>query len=215
MAQTYNRAPRRANHDKEIFSHALRNNPMLSAASGGAIIAGSCTTLGNTLVMCLLTAALMPLIGYISAREAERISPQRRRAFYCAAAALVVFVLSLIFDSIVLGCVEAVGVFAPLLAVNPLILSRTAPGAPILTRREAVFEGLACALAFALVALPVGLIRELLGKGELLGIWMGFAGNEIFSRPFFGFILCGLALAFLRRVTAKPEHTRRGEEEQK
>ena len=205
MALTYNDRSRRTSDDRAIFSHALRNNPLLSAASGAALAAGGCTTPLSALVMCLIMAAVLPLLGYISAVERERIRPERRMAAYCAAAAAAVFVLSLILDSIVLGCVEAMGVFVPLMAVDPLVLSRTAPDAPILTRREACLEGLACALAFALTALPVGLIRGLLGSGELFGLWLGFAGNSVFARPFIGFILCGLILALLRRLMAQPE----------
>ena len=212
MALTYNDRSRRVSDDRAIFSHALRNNPLLSAASGAALAAGGCTTPGSALVMSLTIAAVMPLLGYVSAVERERIRPERRLAAYCAIAAAVIFVLSLIMDSIVLGCVETIGVYVPLMAVDPLVLSRTSPDAPILTRREACLEGLACALAFALTALPVGVIRGLLGSGKLFGLWLGFSGNDVFTHPFIGFIFCGLTLALIRRLTAQPERASAGKE---
>ncbi len=207
MALMYNARSRRNSDDGAIFAHALRHNPILSAAAGTVLVAGGCRTLGNSVVMCIIMTVLLPLLGYLSAIERERISSQKRMAAYCAGATAVIFVLSLIIDNIVLGCVEAVGIFVPLMAVSPLVLARTAPDAPILTRREAVIEGLTRSLVFALIAIPVGFIRELFGHGTLFGMWLGFAGNDIFDRPFIGFILCGLAVALIRRLTATPERS--------
>jgi len=207
MALRYNDRSRRLSDDAEVFSYALRQNPLLTAAAGTAVVAGGCTSLGNAVILCIMMVILLPLIGFISAVEQERIRPHLRLAAYCAISAVVVFLISLAIDGMVLGSVEELGIFAPLVAFSSLVLARTSEDAPILTRREAVHEGFAYAVAFIMLALPVGLIREVLGKGEIFGGWLGFSGKPQFSKPWFGFILCGLAIAVIRRATDKPERT--------
>lgn len=205
MALMYNERSRRLSEDGEVLSYALRQNPILSTAAGAVLIAGGCATLGNAVVLSIIMLFMLPLIGFVSAVEMEGFKPERRYAAYCAIAAGGVFLISLIVDNIVIGCVEALGIFAPLAAVNSLMLARTSEDAPILTRREAVVEGAACAIIFACIALPVGLVRELLGSGSIGGGWLGFSGNPIFKSPFAGFVLCGFAIAIIRRITAEPE----------
>ena len=167
MALRYNERSLRLSDDAEVFSCALRQNPLLATAAGAAVIAGGCTTLGNAVVLCIMTLIIMPVMGFISSVEMERIRQEFRLAVYCAISSALVFILSLIIDSVVLESVEALGIFAPLTAFSSLILARTSEDAPILTRREAVFEGLAYAAAFALTAIPVALVREIIGKGEI------------------------------------------------
>ena len=65
---------------------------------------------------------------------------------------------------------------------------------------ETVTDALALTAVFALIALPVALIREILGSGELFGISLGFKGNSVFLLPFMGFILCGYLMALVRKM---------------
>lgn len=215
MALMYNERSRRLSEDGEVLSYALRQNPILSAAAGAVLIAGCCTTLGNAVVLSIIMLIMLPLIGFVSAVEMERFHPERRYAAYCAIAAGGVFLVSLIVDNIVIGCVEALGIFAPLAAVNSLILARTSDDAPILTRREAVVEGLACAIIFMGISLSVGFLRELLGSGSIGGGWLGFDGNPVLQSPFAGFILCGFAIAIIRKITDKPQRISITEEGEK
>lgn len=205
MAMRYNNRARRTSADAGVFGCALRQNPLLTAAAGTALIVGGCTGLGNAFVLCIMMLVILPIMGIISAMEMERIRYELRLAAYCGAAALLVFILSMIIDSIALGSVEALGVYAPLAAFSSLVLARTDDNAPILTRREAVYEGFAYAVSFAAAALPVGFIREIAGDGSLLGNWLGFSGIEEFGSPWMGYILCALAIAAIRRATDKPE----------
>ncbi len=206
----YDNRAHRLSGDSEVFGYALRQNPLLTSAAGVTLIAGGCTTLGNAVVLSVMMLVLLPLMGFISALEQDRLRPEKRLAAYCAIAAGVVLVLSLIIDGVVLGSVEALGIFAPLAAMSSLVLARASDDAPILTRREALLEGLAYAAVFALAALPVGLVRELAGQGRILGGWLGFSGVEIFQKPWMGYLLCGLVTAAIRRATDRPERVSRG-----
>lgn len=185
-----------------VFGESLVENPLVTGGAGAALIAGGCTTLGAALVLSLFMAVCLPLVGMIACREKESISPRRRPAFYVAVTSAAVFLLSIILDNIIPGAVSDVGIYAPLAAMNGLVMHRTWPDARILLPREAAADGLGCALCFALLALPIAFVRELLGGGALLGIPLGLSGSAALQYPFFGFILCGLFMGIFRSLTA-------------
>ncbi len=186
-----------------IFSGTFRENPLITGAAGATLIAAGCTTLGGALILSLFMLVCLPLVGVIACREKESINPRLRPAFYAAVTSATVFLLSLLLDNIFPDAVSDIGIYAPLAAMNGLVMHRTWPEAHILLPREAAVEGLACALCFGLIALPIAFIRELLGGGALLGIPMGLSGISELQYPFFGFILCGLLIGLFRALTGK------------
>jgi len=183
-----------------IMLDAMMDNPIVAGAAGLTLIAGGCVRMGNALVLILLMVLLLPLVGILSAIERERISPTLRPAFYCAVTAVTVFLFSLMIEGIARGSVENLGIYGPLLAVDSLVLCRTAEDSPYVTPREAFWEALGYAAVFAIIALPAALIREILGNGTLFGGFLGFGGFEALRSPFAGFIICGFALAAYRAV---------------
>jgi len=183
---------------RQMFAESLCDNPLVAGAAGATLIAGGCTTLSGALILSLFMLVNLPLAGYIACREKERIDPQLRPALYVAVTSAAVFVLSLIVDGLFPGSIASLGFFAPLAAMNGLVMHRTWPDARILLPGEAVTEGLACALCFAIIALPVAFVRELLGDGALLGFSLGFEGTDAVQMPFFGFIMCGMLIGLFR-----------------
>lgn len=187
--------------DRQMFGESFRSNPLVTGAAGATLIAAGCTTLSGALVLSLFMLVNLPLVGVVACRERESLNPRLRPAFYAAIASAAVFLLSLLLDNVFSDSVTSMGIYAPLAAMNGLVMHRTWQDARILLPKEAVVEGLACALCFALIALPVAFVRELLGGGALLGVPLGINGAEALQTPFFGFILCGLLIGLIRSLT--------------
>lgn len=192
-----------ATDQMHIFGESFCENPLVTGAAGATLIAAGCTTLTGAAVLSVFMLFCLPVVGVIACREQERIKPGLRPAFYVAVTSAVVFVLSLLLDSLFRGSVTGVGIYAPLAAMNGLVMHRTWSDARILLTREAVVEGIACALCFAVIALPVAFFRELLGGGALFGVSLGMDGIDELQLPFVGFILCGLIIALFRALTGK------------
>jgi len=190
-----------ASDQMHIFGETFCENPLVTGAAGATLIAAGCTTLTGAMVLSVFMLFCLPIVGVIACREQERLSTVIRPAFYVAVTSAVVFVLSLVLDGIFRDSVTGVGIYAPLAAMNGLVMHRTWSDARILLTREAVVEGLACGLCFAVIALPVAFVRELLGGGALFGVPMGMEGIGELQLPFAGFILCGLLIALLRAFT--------------
>lgn len=192
-----------ASDQMHIFGEAFCENPLVTGAAGATLIAAGCTTLTGAMVLSVFMLFCLPIVGVIACREQESIDARRRPAFYAAVTSAVVLVLSLLLDTVFRGSVTGAGIYAPLAAMNGLVMHRTWSDARILLVREAVVEGFACALCFGIIALPVAFVRELLGGGALFGIPLGMDGISELQLPFFGFILCGLLIALLRALTGK------------
>lgn len=190
-----------------LFAESFQDNPLLTGAAGATLIAAGCTTLSNALILSLFMLVNLPLAGVIACKERERMDSRLRPALYAAVCSATVFLLSLLLDNVFPDSVTALGIYAPLAAMNGLVMHRTWQDARILLAGEAVVEGLACALCFALIALPVAFVRELLGSGTLLGSPVGLNGAEALQSPFFGFILCGMLIALVRALTGKGGRT--------
>lgn len=186
-----------------IFGETFCENPLVTGAAGATLIAGGCTTLTGAVILSVFMLFCLPIVGMIACKEQESISPRLRPAFYVAVTSAMVFLLSVLIDGIFRDSVTGIGIYAPLAAMNGLVMHRTFPDARILLVREAVVEGIACALCFAAIALPVAFIRELLGGGSLFGVTLGLSGITELQLPFAGFILCGLFIALLRALTGK------------
>lgn len=201
MTLRYNASTQVAYDQRQMFADSFRDNPLVAGAAGATLIAAGCTSLTGAVILSLFMLVNLPLVGIISCREQESIDPLRRPAFYAGVTCTAVFLLSVLIDSIFRGSVSGIGIYAPLAAMNGLVMHRTWPDARILLVREAVVEGLACAVCFGVLALPVAFIRELLGAGSLFGIPLGMSGISELQNPFFGFILCGFFIALLRVFT--------------
>lgn len=205
----YNERARRFGENRRVFSSALKSNPLLATAAGATAVAGGCVSITGALVLLVLMLALLPAVAVISAVERERINVIARPFVYCIFTTLAVFGISVLLDSVLFyDSVTALGIYAPLLAFDGLVLSRTAEDAPILSPREAALESMGVLVCFAAVALPVSLIRELFGSGSLFGLKLGFAGASALRKPFAGFILCGFAVAIYRVVVSKTSNGR-------
>lgn len=201
MTLRYNASTQVAYDQRQMFADSFRDNPLVAGAAGATLIAAGCTSMTGAVILSLFMLVNLPLVGVIACREQERIDPRRRPAFYAAVTCSAVFLLSILIDSLFRGSVSGIGIYAPLAAMNGLVMHRTWPDARILLVREAVVEGLACAVCFGALALPVAFIRELLGAGSLFGIPLGLNGIGELQNPFFGFILCGFFIALLRVFT--------------
>ena len=86
--------------------------------------------------------------------------------------------------------------YLPLLAADALVLARVQPDAPFVSPSDALPKAIRLWWLYAATALPIGLLREMLGRGTVFGHRLFFnpavGGMNL---PFAGFILLGFALA--------------------
>ena len=100
---------------------------------------------------------------------------------------------------------QALGVFVPLIVVNCIILGRAEAFAyknPIL---GSILDGVGMSIGFTLALGSIGVIREILGAGAVLGIELfdPAVAATIMILPPGAFITIGFIMAFLNKMENK------------
>lgn len=187
---------------KQSFLQTFEKTPIFSSAAGLCIIAGAAVSLSNALALSAVALVLFPLLGVFAAVEKKRIDEKLRPMLYFLVSAVLLFGISLAVNSICKGSIEAAGIFIPLLSACSAAMCANTLERKGITAGEAFLEGLATALCYIFFAIPIGLLREILGSGSVLGFELGFKGVELFTSPGFGFILCGIFAAVFNSLFA-------------
>lgn len=147
----------------------------------------------------------------------DKINESRRTIVAALIASIMFVVLAYGMRTIMPYTSSVVGLYLPILIVDPIILSKTEEfwelGAGKLRLLvELVFHS----LGFALVVCFVGFIREMLAYGTIWGVPIGFTiAKSTVALPFFGFMMLAFLAACVRFLTRKFYHwiNKKGEEE--
>ena len=200
------------------FTHRHRiflNNPVMMQGMGLAPLVILATSGKNALILaaaaallltpsrllsCLLTRRL-PLSEHGGVEEAERrLLP--RGLIYCLSAAVVYLAAYPLLEHWFGTDLLALGIYLPLLTVEPLLIYRF--GRAQETLSKAFAKGLRTTVGYALVLLLVGCVRELLAAGTVFGAALAdFAPLPMASMPAGGFILLGVLCAVWRAMVRK------------
>lgn len=107
---------------------------------------------------------------------------------------------------------DKVGVFLPLMVVNPIISSRTVVAIKFKDTVQSLLTGIKTAICFTAVMCFVSLIREVLGKGTIWDKPISFITPNIsFLLPFTGFIIIGFLAAGAAALSSYMERKQNAE----
>lgn len=175
------------------------NHPMLLHGAGIATIAAACTSGVNALalsvIMLLLCVAMSVIYMY---ERGEYIQPMRS-VVYFVPSALLACGCGLLLNAVAPSAAAAIGLYLPVAAADSLVLARLQADSPFVPPSESLPEAMRLWWLYALMALPIGLLREAAGNGTVFGLPFLFRlharGTE---RPFMGLLLLGFGLALYR-----------------
>lgn len=185
---------RRVNNDR-IFL----NNPVVMQGLGLAPLIVAASTLQNAIILSVAVLLLLTPARMLAAFLTKLSFFRFRGLTYAVSAGMVYvavfFVLRRLYTPAQLGLL---GLYLPLLCADPIVLKRYER--PQRERvKTALKKGLLTALGYVLVLLIVGTLRELLGKGSILGTPV--SGRVLFplaAQPMGGFFVLALLIAVWR-----------------
>ena len=94
--------------------------------------------------------------------------------------------------------------YLPLAAADSLVLARLQPDSPFLSPSDALPSAVSLWWLYAVMALPIGLLREILGSGTIFGFGFFIRINASgMNLPFAGFIMLGFGLAIYTRLSGE------------
>ena len=181
-------------HHDRIFL----NNPAVMQGMGLAPLVIAATT-GRYAFLLLVAVALLlvPTRVICSLLYRKLDQPLLRAAGYCGVSAALYILVRLLLTSLFGSDLLELGIYLPLLVVDPLIIYRH--GRVPEPASKALSKGLRITLGYGLVLMLTGMLRELFAAGTLFGRpVLGFIALPLLSSPAGGFILVGVLFAVWR-----------------
>lgn len=176
------------------------NNPVIMQGLGIAAIVIPATSLQNALVLAFAVLLLLTPTRVIATAIGQRVGYKARAVVYVLTAGVVFILVAYLTDIIFGSKAINIGIYLPLLVVEPLILKRfeSPKKERIIT---SVKKGIITTIGYCLVLFIVAGIREFLAVGQLGGVEV-YRGAlfPMANLPAGGFIILGLVAAVWRGV---------------
>ncbi|NCC86404.1 MAG: hypothetical protein EOM05_00855 [Clostridia bacterium] len=184
---------------EEIFSEVIVKNPVLVSTIGLCPVVAICTSLKSAVALSIITYLTMIFSQIISASFLKYCPQWARVALYTLSGMVIVAPSMLLLEKVSPENMIALGIYLPLLAINPLITRQCERVAVKSTVKQAAINAVGCATGYAAVLLITGFLRELFGSGTLWGFRVfSFPTATALTNPFGGFIVIGFMAALLR-----------------
>lgn len=154
-----------------IFWNGLvKENPTLVLMLGMCPTLAVTTSAMNGLGMGLTTTAVLVLSNVIIALLRNIIPNRVRIPAFIVIVASFVTMAELLLEGFIPSLYAALGIYIPLIVVNCIILGRAEAFASKNGVLPSLFDGLGMGLGFTVALTAIGIVREMLGAGELFGV---------------------------------------------
>ena len=191
---------------KEIFLNGLLfQNPILVLFLGMCSTLAVSTSLTNALGMGVSTTTVLICSNVVISLLRKYIPKEVRIACYVVIIAGFVTIVELCLKAFLPALSQSLGIFIPLIVVNCIILGRAEAFASKETPKYAALDGLAMGLGFTAALSAMGVIREFLGSGSLLGYPLLPFQVTLIAAPCGGFLVLGCLVALVQHLRARPK----------
>ena len=184
---------------KNIRSSALIKNPLLFEAIGLCPVVAIATSLRSALFLAVVTAIEMVLCEVLTSLLLKNVRRYWRVALYVLFGMGIIFPITYVISRFFPELSMNLGVYLPLMAVNSLVALHCERIAVKRNVKESLIDALSASISYGTVTIIVGVIRELLANGTLMGIELNipikFSG---LGMPFGALIILGFMAAVLK-----------------
>ena len=201
------------NFGKQLKEGLLINNPVLVQLLGMCSTLAITTTVSNGIGMGLSVTVILICSNIVISLLRKLIPPQIRIASYIVVIAGFVTIVDMVLQAYFPEIAESLGVFIPLIVVNCIILARAEAFASKNGILASAVDGLGMGLGYSFVIAFVGLVREILGSGTILGfeLFGGFYQPcSMFIMPAGAFIVLGCTIALYQAIHPRIEAGKEG-----
>lgn len=192
---------RRAQYYADNMQHIQKNerifinNPVFITGLGLAPVVVAATTVQNAVILGLAMALLLTPTRILAAIFCRKAYYRLRGPIYALTAAVLYVGVSFLLHFLFGIKIQLVGIYLPLLVMEPLVIKRYERGTQELLK-TAFRKGVITTAGFEIALFLVAAVREILAQGSLYGM-------QIFDTPLLpmaalvcgGFILVGLIAA--------------------
>lgn len=192
-----------ATNIKEVFFNPFsKNNPVIVQVLGICSVLAVTAKLEPALVMGISVTAVLAFANVIISLIRNTIPTRIRIVVQLVVVAALVTVVSQVLKAFAYDVSVQLSVYVGLIITNCILMGRLEAFAMTNKPWPAFLDGVSNGLGYAMVLVIVGGVRELLGRGTLLGIQVvpsflydaGYMNNGMMTMPAMALILLGCVI---------------------
>ncbi len=200
--------------NREVLSSPLNgNNPILVQVLGICSALAVTTQLKPAIVMGLAVTVITAFSNVIISLIRKTIPNRIRIIVQLIVVAALVTVVSQILKAYVYDVSVELSVYVGLIITNCILMGRLEAFAMMNSPWPSFLDGIGNGLGYAYILIIVGFVRELFGRGSLLGFQIvpqsfydfGYANNGMMTMPAMALILVGIVVWVHRAYFYKEE----------
>lgn len=196
----------------QIFAKGLlEQNPIFRLALSLCPALAVTSTVLNALAMGLSVLVVITANNMVVSLTRKWVNPKVRVPVYITSIATIVTLVQLVLEAYFPELFKALSIYLALIVVFAIILARAEVFAAKNTIIPSMFDGLGMGAGFAGAMVLIGVIRELIGNGSILGFQLlGDSYNPMLIAilPPGGFVLIGLMIASFNIIGEYQEKAR-------
>jgi len=198
---------------ERLWNGLVKENPTLVLMLGMCPTLAVTTSAMNGLGMGLTTTVVLALSNVIISLLRKIIPDKIRIPAFIVIIASFVTIMELLLQAYIPSLYAALGIYIPLIVVNCIILGRAEAYAYKNPVMPSFFDGIGMGLGFTIALTIIGMVRELLGGGEIFGIYVmpaSFTPISIFKLAPGAFFVLAVLTAIQNKV--KIEGAKKGKD---
>ena len=191
---------------KPLINGLFKENPTFVLMLGMCPTLAVTTSAVNGLGMGLTTTVVLIMSNLIISLLRNVIPDKVRIPAYIVIIASFVTVVELLLEGFIPALYSALGIYIPLIVVNCIILGRAESFASKNGPIESIFDGIGMGLGFTLGLTSIGMVREILGAGQIFGLQVlpaSYEGITIFILAPGAFFVLAVLTAVQNKVRNK------------
>ena len=155
---------------ERLYNGIIRENPTFVLTLGMCPTLAVTTSAINGLGMGLSTTAVLALSNLMISALRKIIPDKVRIPAFIVIVASFVTVVQLLLQAYVPALNDSLGIYIPLIVVNCIILGRAESYASKNPPIPSLFDGIGMGLGFTVGLTCIGIVRELIGAGQIFGM---------------------------------------------
>jgi len=198
---------------ERLWNGLVKENPTLVLMLGMCPTLAVTTSAMNGLGMGLTTTVVLALSNVIISLLRKIIPDKIRIPAFIVIIASFVTIMELLLQAYIPSLYAALGIYIPLIVVNCIILGRAEAYAYKNPVMPSFFDGIGMGLGFTIALTIIGALRELLGGGEIFGVYVmpaSFTPISIFKLAPGAFFVLAVLTAIQNKV--KIEGAKKGKD---
>ena len=199
---------------ERIYNGVIKENPTFILMLGMCPTLAVTTSAINGLGMGLSTTVVLILSNMLISLLRNIIPDKVRVPAFIVVVASFVTIVQFLVQGFIPSLYDALGIYIPLIVVNCIILGRAESYASKNPVFPSIFDGIGMGLGFTVGLTCIGIVREILGAGQIFGIQIlplaenggfGYTPITIFVLAPGAFFVLAVLVAVMNVIRAKAE----------